>query len=100
MTKKEFKIECYHTVYSGWNGKKIRINAFMFDWKEGTDTATNKFFIGFKYMIWSDVRNISKATLFDLFYQWVEHGTNLPYFVNYKTAFIDLDRFKTPMSLK
>jgi len=98
MTKKEFKAKCNDMVYSGWNGNKIRINAFYFDYQEGTDMATGKSFRGYKYQVASNVKNISKAKLFDLFYKWVENGENLPYYVDYKFAQFDTDRFRISLS--
>lgn len=99
-TKKKFKADCNEQTYTGWNGKKIRINAFFFDWKSGEDKAIGRSFAGYKYMVSSNVMNISKAKLFDLFYKWVENGEDLPYYVDYKYAINDIDRFKVPLSIK
>ena len=98
MTKKEFKSLVRDMVYIGFNGNKIRINAFYFDYKEGEDTSTGKFFRGYKYQVASNVKNISKADLLDLFYKWVENGENLPYYVDYKFAQFDTDRFRVSLS--
>jgi len=100
MTKKEFKAGCNEQTYTGWNGHKIRINAFFFGWLSGEDMATGKRFAGYKYMVSTNVKNISKAKLFDLFYKWVENGENLPYYVDYKFAQFDIDRFKVSLSIK
>ena len=100
MTKKQFKSLVRDMVYSGWNGKRIRINAFFYGWKSGEDISTGRRFAGYQYMISTNVKNVSKASLFDLFYKWVEKGENLPYYVDYKFAQLDADRFKVSLSIK
>ena len=100
MNKKQFKSECTDQTYTGWNGHRIRINAFFFGWAEVEDISLGRTFRGYKYMVSSNVKNISKAKLFDLFYKWVENGENLPYYVDYKFAQLDADRFKVPLSIK
>jgi len=98
MTKNEFKKSCIDQTYTGWDGHKIKINAFYFDYKEGEDIATGRYFRGYKYQVASNVKNITKAKLFDLFYKWVENSENLPYYVDYKYAFFDIDRFKISLT--
>lgn len=94
MTKKEFKEMCsFHT----YRGHRTKINAIFFDWK--TDKATGHSF-GYKYMVSSNVENLSKAELFDYFYQWVtEKIVTLPWYINYRYADTDRNRFKVPLSL-
>lgn len=99
MTKAEFKKQARAVTYNGFNGYKKRINAFYFDWQEGEDISVGRQYRGFKYRISSDVKNITKAKLLDLFYDWVENGTNLPYYVDYRFAHLDIDRFKVSLSL-
>lgn len=99
MTKSDFKDRCNDQTYTGWNGHRVRVNAFFFDWKQGT-TADGKYFGGYKYMVSTNVKNLSKAKLFDYFYQWItEKITQLPYYINYRYAENDTDRFKVPLSL-
>jgi hypothetical protein len=99
MTKKQFKADCNEQTYTGVSGNKTKINALYFDYKEGQDKETGKSFRGYKYMVASNVKNISKAKLFDLFYDWVEKGTNLPYYVDSKIANHDVDRFRISLSI-
>ena len=100
MTKKEFKTECSEQTYVGWNGKRIRINAFFYGWRSGEDMATGKSFAGYQYMVSSNVKNLSKAELFKVFYEWVVNQAELPWYVNYKYAQFDTDRFKVSLSIK
>jgi hypothetical protein len=99
MTKKEFKERCTDQTYTGWNGHRIRINAFFFDWKSG-ETADGKYFGGYKYMVSTNVKNLSKVELFNYLYLWVtEQIANLPWYINYQYAENDTNRFKIPLSL-
>jgi hypothetical protein len=94
MTKKEFKENCRFELYTG-GGR--RINAIHYDWKSGTEDEI--FYIGYKYRVYSDVKNCSKADLFKAFYNWVIMGKNLPSFIKYKYAETNQQRFKIPLSL-
>lgn len=100
MTKKEFKELCNSQTYSGWNGKRIRINAFFYDLKQGV-TPDGKYFGGYKYRITSNVNDLTKKDLFDEFYNHVIKG--LPFrwdwLVDYRVAETDEDRRKVPLSL-
>jgi hypothetical protein len=99
ITKKEFKEQCNCHVYTGYNGGKIRINALFFDFKQGT-TEDGKFFAGYKYMVYSNVRNITKKDLLNRFYEWVIEQVHPAYYINYKYAETDLKRFKPGLSLQ
>ena len=92
MTKKEFKENCKDQTFTGWNGKRIRINAFYFDYKE---TEQGR---GYKYGVATDYKNCTKAELLDHFYNWIHNGVNLPYYVYCKFAPYDSQRFKLDMS--
>jgi hypothetical protein len=86
ITKKEFKERCYFGVYTA-PGK--RVNAIFYDWKEG---------FGYKYRISTDVKNASKAELFNDFYAWVTGTLTQPYYYEgYKFAETDAQRFKVPL---
>jgi hypothetical protein len=100
MNKKQFKADVHHTLYTGYNGHKIRINALFFDWQEVEDISTGRTYRGFKYMVWGNVKDLTKAELLDAMYQWIENGTSLPWYIDYKFAQTDAERFKTPLSLK
>ena len=78
MTKKKFKAECNEQTYTGWNGKRIRINAFFFGYLQGEDISTGKTFRGYKYMVSGNVKDLNKAELLEAMYQWVENQVNLP----------------------
>lgn len=98
FTKKEFKSLVREETYTGWNGHKVRVNAFFFDWQSGT-TTEGKYFVGYKFQANANVRDLSKAELFNQFYDWVNGVIdNLPWNVNYKLAITDDKRFKVPLS--
>ena len=89
MTKKEFKSRCFFNTYTA-TGK--RINAIWFDWKAG---------FGYKFAIWTDVKNAKKDELFNDFYAWVTEKIQQPYYYEYyKFAETDEQRFKVPLSIK
>jgi len=91
MTKKRVKTESNQQTYVGWNGHRIRINAFFFDYKQGC---------GYKYMLAANVNDMSKADLFNLFYDWVSGKTEkLPWFVKSRIAETDEKRFKISLSM-
>ena len=90
---------CTNQTYTGWNGHRIRINAFFFDFKQGT-TADGKYFGGYKFMVSTDIKNYKKAELLDFFYQWVTEKIPQPnYYIKYKYAETDEKRFKVPIGL-
>lgn len=96
MTKKELKNNCHSTVYTGGGN---RINAFFFDWQKGDIPNTNKIFVGYKYMVYANVRDLNKKDLFDIFYKWIMGWETLPWYVKYKLAKTDEERFKVSLSL-
>jgi len=97
LTKKEFKEKCDFHVYS--NGRKEnKRNTIFYDWKHGE--IDGKFFVGFKFMISAKIVNCGKPELFDEFYNWVTGKTQQPpWYVEYKYAETDLQRFKIPLSM-
>ena len=104
MTKSSFKKECFSNTYTGYNGNKIRINAFYFDWKQFIPVDRkdiNESFQGYKFMGYADTRNCSKKELFDAFYDWInsEGKINLPPYILYKYAATDKERFKVKLSI-
>jgi hypothetical protein len=98
MTKKEFKELAVDQTFTGWNGHRIKVNAFYFDFKQGS--INGKYFGGYKYMIYADVKNCKKADLLDWFYRWVIKEENLPPHVLYKYAMTDEARFKLSLSIR
>lgn len=94
MTKKEFKEQCRFELYTG--SKKV--NAIFFDWKSEPHGET--YIVGFKYLAYSDVKNCSKADLFTAFHKWVIKEQPLPWYINYKYAATDSERFKVPLSIR
>jgi hypothetical protein len=91
MTKKEFKSRCY---FNSYGSGKSKINAIWFDWN---DTMPN---IGYKYMVKATIDNCKRKELFDCFYDWVINEKPLRYYyINYKYAINNEDRFKVPLSM-
>jgi hypothetical protein len=99
MNKKQFKAECTDQTYVGFQGHKVKINAFFFGYAQGEDISTGKTFRGFKYMVSGNIKDLNKAELLEAMYQWVENQVNLPWYVNYKFAATDAERFRVPLSL-
>ena len=109
MTKKEFKELCSFHLFTG--GRE-RHNVIFFDWKgtvsEGScyfDEETQKYVQkerrGFKYGVASRTgkEGCSKAELFNQLFNWVVNEEPVDWFVRYKFAADDSQRFKTPLSL-
>lgn len=88
ITKKRFKELVYSNVYTGGG---IRINAMFVDWKER---------FGYKFMVYGNVKDISKKDLFNVLYDWVNNEIQPPYKVAYKYAETDDKRFKIQLSLR
>lgn len=89
MTKKEFKKKVRFEIYSTNFHKRKRTNALFFDQTKD----------GFKYMMYCENSLMNKTKLFDEFYDWIVNGKNPQYFVQYKYAMSDADRFKVKLSL-
>jgi len=85
MTKKQFKQECSFHEYGKGRTKR---NAIYFDWK------TNDQGNGFKYMVKTMHENYNKAELFNILYEWVFNEVQPDYYVQYRFASNDKDRFK------
>ena len=87
MNKKEFKAKCNFHEYG--RGKNKR-NAIYFDWK--TDTKNNA--VGFKYMVKASVENCLKTELFNALFDWVTKEKQPSWWVEYRIATREQDRFK------
>lgn len=91
MSKKEFKSRCSFHVYGQ---KRTKLNAIYFDWKcEPSENA-----VGYKYMVKATTANCSKKELFDMFYDWVMKEVSLPYYVDYRYAMSEDQRFKVKIT--
>jgi hypothetical protein len=95
MTKKLFKELCNFQVFTGVSK---RVNAIYYDWKSEPNGET--YIVGYKYMAYADVKNCSKADLFKAFHNWVIKEQPLPWYINYKYAATDPERFKVPLSIR
>lgn len=92
VTKKEFKERCDFHVYKGTRGgKSVKTNAIYFD-HQFTDNGN-----GFKYAV--AMEGGTKKELFDALYDWVCEAIALPYYIRYRVAVNDKDRFKVAISL-
>lgn len=90
MTQKEFKTECDFHTYTGGGEKH---NVIYFDWKSDDKGR------GFKYGIALDIQNGTKAELIRHAFNWINNNIELPYYVRYRFAMTDAQRFKVPLSL-
>jgi len=90
VSKKSFRDKCDFHVYKG-NGTKH--NVIYFDWQENDKGR------GFKYASAMDSRNGTKAELFEAMYQWVCNSIALPWYIRYRCAVNDENRFKVGISL-
>lgn len=88
VTKKEFKELCYSTTYKGY---RQRYNAIFYDIKDN----------GWKYMVFADVKDITKKELLNKFYNWLKDPElyDLPWYIYLRCAQTDEKRFKVPISL-
>ena len=91
ISKKSFKERCdmSHT----YKGDRSRINTIYFDWQETPEGR------GFKCAVAMDTRNGTKAELLDILYHWICQSEAPPWYVRYKYANEDKDRFKCPICL-
>ena len=94
ITKKDFKTKCsFHEYGRGKN----KINAIYFDWH----TSHEGGFSGYKYMVSATVADCKKDELLQAMYNWI-NGLILqvPWYINYKYAATDKDRFKVQLTMK
>lgn len=98
MTKKAFKELALDQTFTGWNGHRIKVNAYYFDYKQGT--IGQKYFGGYKYMVYADVKEAKKSDLLDWLYRWAIKGETLPPHIQYKYAIKDEQRFKLSLSIR
>ena len=103
LTKKDFKELVYYTCYTGWDGHRIKINAFFLDWKDcdWNDCKKNNkpYWGGYKYMVKANIKDCSKQELFNQFYDWVTEKIQQPdWYIGYKYANTDQERFKISLT--
>jgi hypothetical protein len=90
IPKKEFKDRCsFHT----YKGSGVKYNAIYFDWQD------NKEGLGYKYAVAMEIKDGTKAELFNEFYKWVCECVCLPWYIRYKFAVEDKQRFKVGINL-
>jgi hypothetical protein len=95
MTKKSFNQDVSYHNYGKRNGKI----ALFYDWQTG-DYEKGERWRGYKWMVYCRKENATKKELMDIFYQWVNGIIdNLPYYIDYKFAITDDNRFKVPITL-
>lgn len=88
MSLKEFKKRCSVHQYGRGYSKK---NAIYFDWEE---TSNGR---GFKFMVKAHIKNAKRVELYRILYNWVTNGIQPPYYVEYKYASTDSERFKVSL---
>ena len=94
ITKKAFKERCDLHRYGKWK-------VLYYDWADNYKTAKdNKYWAGFKYGVKENSRRPLKTKeLYDIAYDWIVNGIEVPYYVNTMYAETDEKRFKVPISL-
>ena len=92
MTKKDFISKCDFHVYVGGD----KHNVIYYDNKDYDVDSEGR---GYKFGVALDIQHGTKADLIKHAYNWIVRNINLPYFVRYKFAATDNDRFKVPISL-
>jgi nicotinamide mononucleotide adenylyltransferase len=95
ITKKAFRERCDFHTYTG-SGSKTKV--IYYDWQtfEHTDMERRT---GFKYAVREGREKLKAIELFNILYDWVVNEVQPPYYVGYKYAPTDKDRFKVPLSL-
>lgn len=96
MTKKAFKKLATDCHIYGSGARKH--NTFFYDYKQGTDFM-NRVFRGHKYAVTAQPSDCPKGKLLDVLYDWAIKGIEPPYYVRYKYAIEDTNRFNIPISL-
>jgi hypothetical protein len=89
MTKKDFNAKADYHSYGKY------LHAIFFDWQETNDGR------GFKYMIKCRKNLMTKKDLMNVLYEWAikDNKDAFSYFVGYKFAQTDADRFKVPVAM-
>lgn len=98
MTKKSFKEQVDYHNYVGY-GRTNSFHAFYYDYAQG-NFDKGEHWRGFKYLVYCRKEAVTKTELFDIFYQFITGKIEIfPYYVCYKIADTDENRFKLHISL-
>lgn len=89
MTKKLFKERCSFHKYGGTS---YRLNSIYYDHQYTPEGS------GYKYVVKGVNTTIKVPELFNILYNWVVNGVEPPYYVRFKHAVKDKDRFKIQIS--
>jgi len=90
ITQKNFKEGCSFHEYGRGQNKR---NAIYFDWKSDFDNKA----VGFRFMVKCSVADALKAELFKALYDWVINEKQPDWWVTYKHAATEQDRFKVSL---
>ena len=90
MTQKQFKEDCSFHEYGRGQGKR---NAIYYDWKSNFDNKA----VGFRFMVKCSVADALKQELFKVLYDWVINEQEPPWWVQYRFAEQEQDRFKVSL---
>jgi len=90
MTQKQFKENCSFHEYGRGQNKR---NAIYYDWKSDFDNKA----VGFRFMVKCSVADALKQELFKELYNWVINEIEPPYYVQYRYAQTEQDRFKVSL---
>lgn len=91
MTKKEFKEYCSFHVYGN---RRRKLNAIYFGWQ--SDPENNA--VGYKYMVKATTDWCSKKELFNALYDWITKEKQPDWYIDYRYAMNEQDRFKVKLS--
>lgn len=96
MTFKDFKQHVKATnAYSKYTGHHEAHHVIFFDWL--FDGENN--ICGFKYAVACDITQATKAEVLNAMYNWIFKDITLDFYIRYKFAITDKQRFKRPLSL-
>ncbi len=84
MSKKDFKLKCSFHEYGRGKNKK---NAIYFDYN----------FHGYKYMVKANIEDCKRNELLNILYDWIFNDIVPPWYVFYKYAPTDNERFKVSL---
>ena len=94
ISKKEFIQRCSFHEYGRGRNKR---NAIYYDYRQGTDENGN-LFSGFRFMVKAVSCDAGKKELTNILYDKVtEKIEQVPWYVNYRYAKEDKDRFKVSL---
>ena len=96
MSFKSFKRHIEVTNgYSKYVGLQDSTHVIFFDWLRDDSNKIE----GFKYAVACDITQATKAEVLNAMYNWIFKDINLDFYIRYKYAITNNDRFKKPLSL-